>query len=272
MQIYKGMDVGTAKISQEEMRGIPHHLIDELQPDETYNVAIFKERAKGLIEEIKGQGKVPIICGGTGFYINALLYDVDFDQKADPDPEYRKKLANLDPDQLFDMLAKHDPVSAEQLDKNNIKRVMRALEFYHVTGQPISEHNESQRARKPAYDADIFILNTARESLYNRINQRVETMMEQGLVEEVRTLLGQYDPGLVSMQGLGYKEIVPYLEGKATLEDAVNAIKQGTRRFAKRQITWFKHQLPQAKWLDVADYRDFNHIAQEIRRSYEQRA
>ncbi|MCL2619695.1 MAG: tRNA (adenosine(37)-N6)-dimethylallyltransferase MiaA [Defluviitaleaceae bacterium] len=266
MQIYQGMDVGTAKMSHKEMGGIPHHLIDELTPDKPYNVAIFKARAKELIAQIIRRDCTPIICGGTGFYINAILHDVDFDQKADPDPEYRRKLQMLDADQLFAMLTYRDPKSAEQLDKNNIKRVMRALEFYHVTGQRISDHNQDQRAKPPAYDAKIFILNAHRDRLYDRINRRVDDMVENGLVGEVSHLLKRYDPALVSMQGLGYKEIVPYLDGKTTLDEAVHAIKQGTRRFAKRQITWFKHQMPQAQWLDVDSYQNFAHIAEEIQR------
>ncbi|MCL2855697.1 MAG: tRNA (adenosine(37)-N6)-dimethylallyltransferase MiaA [Defluviitaleaceae bacterium] len=269
MQIYHGMDIGTAKILHKEMEGVPHHLIDQISPDQPYNVAIFKAAAKELIGQIISRGATPIICGGTGFYINALLYDVDFDQKADPNPEYRKKLQMMNADQLFTILEQHDPCSAQVLDKNNIKRVMRALEFYHVTGQRISDHNQNQRSRPSAYDAHIFILNNHRDRLYSRINKRVDDMVEKGLVEEVRFLLDRYDPALVSMQGLGYKEIVPYLQGETDLEAAVNAIKQGTRRFAKRQITWFKHQLPSAIWLDVDNYQNFGHIAEEIKKRIE---
>lgn len=263
------MNVGTAKISQKDMEGIPHHLIDQLAPDKPYNVAIFKAKAGEIIKQIISRGHVPIICGGTGFYINALLHDTDFDQKADPDPEYRKKLQMMDAEQLFAMLEYCDPKSAERLDKNNIKRVMRALEFYHITGQRISDHNQDQRAKPPAYNAQIFILNAQRDRLYDRINRRVDNMVKNGLVDEVRNLLKKYDPALVSMQGIGYKEIVPYLEGKTTLEEATNAIKQATRRFAKRQITWFKHQLPQAQWMDVDSYHNFTHIAEEIKHQME---
>jgi len=256
MQIYKGMDIGTAKITKEEMRGVPHYLVDELWPNEVYNVAIFKERAKGLIEDIAARGKLPIICGGTGFYINALLYDAQFDGGADPNPDFRHKLEELAREyghlHLYDMLVKTDPQSALEIDKNNIKRVMRALEYYHITGECISEHNARRRARRPAYDARIFVLGGARELMYDRINRRVDAMIEEGLVAEVEGLLSKgYGAGLVSMQGLGYKEVAKYLQGEYGLDEAIAAVKQGTRRFAKRQIAWFKHQLKEAEWVYV---------------------
>ena len=251
-QIYRGMDIGTAKISQAEMQGVPHHLIDELEPDEAYNVAVFKARAKGLIDEIHARGRLPIICGGTGFYINALLYDADF-EGGQADHALRTQLEKMDGDELFAQLQELDPAAAEAIDKNNKKRVVRAVEYFKSTGKKISEHNEAQKQRQPAYDAKIFILSSERQSMYARINKRVDDMLAQGLVAEVAGLLQAYDPSLTSMQAIGYKEIIQHLQGQSTLDEAINAIKQGTRRFAKRQLTWFKHQLPHATWLDVDD-------------------
>jgi tRNA dimethylallyltransferase len=256
MQIYKGMDIGTAKIKPSEMGGIKHYLVDELWPDETYNAAVFKERAKGLIEDIASRGKLPIICGGTGFYINALLYDVDFDGHSGSDPVYRETLQHLLRDEgnnrLYQMLEEVDSKAALEIGPGNAKRLIRALEYYNATGRLMSEHNARQRAKKPAYDARILILSGDRQWIYNRINQRVDDMMEQGLLGEVEGLLAKgYHAELTSMQALGYKEVIRHLKGECSLSDAINAIKQGTRRFAKRQITWFKHQLPQARWIDV---------------------
>lgn len=251
MQIYRGMDIGTAKLVPDEMQGIPHHLIGELNPDDTYNVAVFKDIAKQRIDEIYARQKIPIICGGTGFYINALLYDVDFSQN-EADHIYRQKLEKMHIDELWDILRKIDPKATEMIDKNNIKRVVRAIEYHNTTGGKISEHNERERARSPAYEAQIFVLNTERDKLYERINCRVDDMVAQGLVAEVQGLLDNgYASNLVSMQGIGYKEIVKYLNKEYDLDNAVSAIKQATRHFAKRQITWFKHQLPQAIWIDI---------------------
>ncbi|MCL2753380.1 MAG: tRNA (adenosine(37)-N6)-dimethylallyltransferase MiaA [Defluviitaleaceae bacterium] len=251
MQIYRKMDIGTAKVMPNEMKGIPHHLIDELDPDEPYNVAIFAQMAKRRIEEIAARNKVPIICGGTGFYINALLYGADFSQTT-ADHDLRRSLEQKSVNELWGILQKVDPNSAKQLDKNNKKRVVRAIEYNQTTGEKISEHNERERARSPAYDAKVFLLDAERSLLYGRINSRVDDMVANGLVSEVQGLLDAgYSPNLVSMQGIGYKEIVRYLQGECSLDEAIAAIKQATRRFAKRQITWFKHQLPQAVWVDI---------------------
>jgi tRNA dimethylallyltransferase len=256
-QIYRGMDIGTAKILPHEMGGVIHHLIDELNPDEPYNVAIFAARAKALIAEISQRGRLPIICGGTGFYINALLYDADFNQGAS-DPALRQKLENFDNELLYQMLQEVDPKATTYIDKNNIKRIIRALEFHAATGQQISKHNEQQReGRKIAYNAQIFVLSGCRQLMYDRINARVDDMITKGLVDEVAGLLSKYDANLPSLQALGYKEIIRHLKGEITLNEAINAIKQGTRRFAKRQITWFKHQLPESTWVDI-DYCSTN--------------
>ncbi|MCL2397944.1 MAG: tRNA (adenosine(37)-N6)-dimethylallyltransferase MiaA [Defluviitaleaceae bacterium] len=274
MQVYRHMDIGTAKVTAEEMDGVPHYLIDELNPDEAYNVAVFKNRAAGLIEDITARGKMPIICGGTGFYINALLYNADFEQGLDGDMEYRAELETVAKKQgsqiLHNMLKKVDTQAAADIDANNVKRVMRALEFYKLYGRPISAHNREQKEKQAvtAYDASIFVLHDRRDRLYERINRRVDKMLAQGLVAEVESLLAVgYSTGLVSMQGLGYKEIVKYLQGECSLNEAAEAIKQGTRRFAKRQITWFKHQLPGAQWIDVEEYNSHVGVAMEMLRA-----
>ena len=249
-QIYRGMDIGTAKATAAEMQGVPHHLINELNPDESYNAAVFQLMANSRIEEIIARGKMPIICGGTGFYINALLYNADF-EGGQADYELRAELEKLDSAQLFEQLKDIDPASADNIGIGNKKRMVRALEFFQSTGKKISEHNELQKAQKPAYDARIFVLSSEREQMYARINQRVDEMLKNGLVAEVAGLLECYSPTLSSLQAIGYKEIIQHLQGHCTLDEAANAIKQATRRFAKRQVTWFKHQLPQADWIDV---------------------
>ncbi|MCL2171375.1 MAG: tRNA (adenosine(37)-N6)-dimethylallyltransferase MiaA [Defluviitaleaceae bacterium] len=247
MQIYRGMDIGTAKILPNEMEGIPHHLIDELNPDESYNAAIFADLARGRIAEIIRRGKTPIICGGTGFYINALLFGMEISQPEGESP-HRAELTNFAKNHgaaaLHKMLADIDPAAATAIPINNQKRVIRAIEFYRINGRRISEHNQEMKKRKPAFDAEITILDLPREALYNRINARVDKMMAAGLLNEVSALLNAgYARDLVSMQGLGYKELAAHLANETDLPTAINAIKQGTRRFAKRQITWFKHQL-----------------------------
>ena len=246
MQVYRHMDIGTAKIKKEQMQGIPHYLIDELEPWEEFNVAIFQARCKKYIEEIYAKGKLPILAGGTGFYIQSVLYDVDF-EKTEADEPYRRKLMAFAKEQgnkaLHEMLAKVDKASAQAIHPNNVKRVIRALEYYKQTGKKISEHNEKQQKKTAEYDFRYYVLSLPREILYERINQRVDLMREEGLVEEVKKLLAMgCTKEMVSMQGLGYKEIVTALEGEDTLEAAFEKIKQETRHFAKRQFTWFKRE------------------------------
>lgn len=246
MQVYKKMDIGTAKIMPDEMQGVKHYLIDEFSPEEDFNVVKFKEYALKYMDEIYAKGKIPIIVGGTGFYIQALLYDIQFD-KTEDDHSYRGELEELadskGPEYLHKMLQEIDPKSAETIHANNVKRVIRAIEFYHQNGYPISEHNEEQRKNETPYNAAYFVLNNERSVLYDRIDARVDQMMEQGLLEEVQMLYDEgYDLSLVSMQGLGYKEIIQYFEGEISLEEAVYRIKRDTRHFAKRQITWFKRE------------------------------
>ena len=246
MQVYKGMDIGSAKIKTEEMQGVPHFLIDELQPDEEFHVVRFQQLAKKYLKQIWERGHIPVIVGGTGFYIQALLYDIDFTEN-ECDAVYRHELEQLakekGADYLHRKLADVDPKSAEDIHANNVKRVIRALEFYHETGQKISEHNEQERQKSSPYNFAYFVLNDDRSKLYQRIDQRIDIMLKDGLVEEVKALKEKgYTRDMVSMQGLGYKEILDYLDGEISMDEAVYRIKRDTRHFAKRQITWFKRE------------------------------
>ena len=257
MQVYRYMDIGTAKIREEERQGIPHHLIDVLDPWEDFNVVRFQKMAREALEEIWERGHIPIVTGGTGFYIQALLYDIHFTENNE-DSSLRKDLENYarenGAEALHSRLEEVDEKAASQIHFNNVKRVIRALEFYYQTGKKISEHNEEERKITSPYDFKYFVLNDEREHLYARINQRVDLMMEEGLVEEVQKLKEMgCDSTMVSMQGLGYKEILSYLEGECTLDEAVYKIKRDTRHFAKRQITWFKRERD-VIWLHKPDY------------------
>lgn len=257
MQVYKHMDIGSAKIMPEEMQGIKHYLIDEFEPDEEFHVVRFVERAKHCLEEIYADGKIPIIAGGTGFYIQALLYDIDFTEQ-EGDPAYRAFLEQLavkkGADYLHGLLRTVDPASADATHANNIKRVIRALEFYHLSGRRISEHNEKERQKISPYNFAYFVLTDDRAHLYERIDRRVDLMVEQGLVDEVRHLKDMgYHKEMVSMQGLGYKEILSYLDGEMTLEEAIYIIKRETRHFAKRQLTWFRRERD-VIWFDKDAY------------------
>ena len=253
MQVYRHMDIGSAKIMPEEMQGITHYMIDELEPDEEFHVVRFTTMAKEYLKEIYAAGKIPIIAGGTGFYIQALLYDIDFTEQQ-CDEAYRRQLEEQAKEHgagyLHEMLRKVDLASAEAIHANNVKRVIRALEFYHLSGQKISEHNETERQKQSPYNFAYFVLNDERAKLYERIDKRVDAMIAAGLVNEVQKLK---DMGcsreMVSMQGLGYKEILAYLDGEYTLEEAVYIIKRETRHFAKRQLTWFKRERD-VIWLD----------------------
>ncbi len=255
VQVYKGLDIGSAKITPKEMQGVPHHLIDVLEPEEPFNIAVFQKMAKEAMKGIYERGNIPIICGGTGFYIQSVLYDIEFTSE-DGDHGYRHELEKKTPSELYEMLKEIDPLSCESIHENNIKRVIRALEFYHETGRPISGHNAEQRARKPAYDARFFVLTDERSALYERIDRRVDKMMEAGLVDEVRALKERGVPRMsTAMQGLGYKEIYDHLLGECTLDEAVYTIKRDSRHFAKRQITWFKRE-SSAIWIDRSSFAD----------------
>lgn len=266
MQVYRKMDIGSAKITKEEMEGIPHHLIDILDPDEEFNVFIFQKKAKEALETIYQNGKIPIVVGGTGFYIQALLYDIKFEEEENS--EVRRKLEEelleKGAHALHERLALVDPVSAEEIHENNSKRVIRALEFYELTGEMISKHNEEQRQREAAYQSCYFVLTDDRQKIYERIDKRVDVMMDMGLLEEVRALKEQgMKRGMVSMQGLGYKEILDYLDGICTLEDAIETIKKESRHFAKRQLTWFRRERD-VIWLDKKEYPSEEQLLQMI--------
>ncbi len=258
MQVYKKMTIGTAKILPEEMQGISHHLIDILEPEEEFNVVLFAKLARQAMEQCWKKGKIPILVGGTGFYIQAVLYDIDFTEN-DDDKTYREELERIAAEEgavaLHERLKLIDAKAAEEIHPNNVKRVIRALEFYEKSGgQKISEHNEEQRQKESPYNFAYFVLNDDRATVYDRINRRVDFMLEQGLVEEVQALLDAAVPTTaVSMQGLGYKEIVAYLQGECTLEEAVYVLKRDTRHFAKRQITWFKRE-EDVIWLNRPEF------------------
>ncbi len=257
MQVYKGMDIGSAKIRPEEMQGVPHYLINELEPDEEFHVVIFQKLARKYMDDIYARGKIPILVGGTGFYIQAVVYDIDFTEN-DGDDTYRRKLEQLAREKgaqyLHDMLAAVDAPSARQIHANNVKRVVRALEYYHQSGATISEHNARERQRESPYQFAYFVLNEDRAALYQKIDRRVDQMLEQGLLEEVRALKARgFTRDMVSMQGLGYKEMLDYLDGACTYEEAVYRLKRDTRHFAKRQITWFKRE-KEVIWLSKEQF------------------
>ena len=263
MQVYKGMDIGTAKVCSEEMQGIKHHLIDILSPNETFHVAAFKERSKLALNNIHKNGKLPVVVGGTGFYIQALLYDIDFHEESE-NKEYRKALENLAVKKgnlcLHDMLKEIDEKAAAEIHPNNRKRIIRALEYFQENNAPISLHNEEQRKKASPYQFAYFVLNDDRNQIYAHINERVDNMIEKGLVSEVEGLLKQgYQKELVSMQGLGYKEIIDYLDGNVTLADAIYMIKRDTRHFAKRQLTWFQRE-KDVIWVNQNELKDSNDI------------
>lgn len=247
MQVYRHMDIGSAKITKEEMEGVPHYLVNVLEPEEEFNVVRFQQMAKEAAERIWKKGKIPLVVGGTGFYIQALLYDIDFTEN-DGDESYRRQLEQKASDEegaseLYEMLKTVDPKAAQEIHPRNIKRIIRALEFYHQTGKKISEHNETQRQRESPYNYAYFVLTDERSRLYERIDRRVDLMMEQGLLDEVRYLKERgVRKDSTAMQGLGYKELYAYLEGEYPLDEAVRIIKRDTRHFAKRQLTWFKRE------------------------------
>lgn len=244
--VYKGMDIGSAKIEKKEMQGVSHFLIDELDPDEDFSVFTFKQYATKYIDEIISRGHIPILTGGTGFYIQSVLYDIDFSESND-DGLIRKELENLykkkGEDYLYDLLKEVDPEYAEIVHKNNVKRVIRAIDFFRQTNTKLSEHNSNEMQKTSPYNFAYFVLNDDRKNLYDRINKRVDIMVEQGLFAEVKSLKEKgYGRDLVSMQGIGYKEVYMYLDGEISKEEAIELIKKNTRHFAKRQLTWFRRE------------------------------
>lgn len=266
MQVYRRMDIGSAKIMPEEMEGVPHHLIDVLEPTEEFNVVVFQKLAKQAAEEIYSRGHIPILVGGTGFYIQALVYDIDFTEN-DEDNALRQSLEEQakreGAEALYERLRAVDPESCESIHAHNIKRVIRAIEFYEKTGKKISDHNREQRQNDSPYNFAYFVLTDSRDRIYRRINERVDLMMAQGLAEEVRALRETgCRRNMVSMQGLGYKEVLSALEGEISMEEAVYLIKRDTRHFAKRQLTWFRRE-KEVIWIDktVFDQNSQNILA-----------
>ena len=257
MQVYKQMDIGSAKIKPSEMEGVPHYLVDILEPDEEFHVVLFQQMAKQAIQKIYEKGKIPILVGGTGFYIQAVLYDIDFSEN-EKDISYREELEKLaqtkGAEYLHDLLREVDEKSAQDIHANNVKRVIRALEYFHQTGEKISEQNEEQRKKVSPYNFSYFVLNDERAHLYEKINLRVDQMINEGLISELQSLKEKgYTRDMVSMQGLGYKEMLDYLDNKCSLKEAVEIIKRDTRHFAKRQITWFKRE-SDVTWIDKKEY------------------
>lgn len=255
MQVYRYMDIGSAKIRKEEMCGVPHYLIDCLNPEEEFNIYVFQQMAKKAMAQIYANGHVPIVVGGTGFYIQSLIYDILFEEEEDDGirQKYEQLLTEKGEKYLHDLLEKVDTVSAEKIHFHNNKRVIRALEFYEKNHYPISEHNEMQQHRESPYEFRYFVLNDDREKLYQKIELRVDEMMQNGLIDEVKHLKEMgYHRGMVSMQGLGYKEILDYLDDKITLEEAIYRIKRDTRHFAKRQLTWFRRERD-VIWVDKSE-------------------
>ena len=257
IQVYKHFDIGSAKVTKEEMDGVKHYLIDVLEPDEEFNIYVFKKLALEAMEEIYAKGKIPIIAGGTGFYIQALLYDIEFAEE-EGDKTYRQMLEKKAEEEgvtvIHNMLKEVDPVAADEIHENNLKRVIRALEYYHETGMCISDHNKEQRQKESPYNFRYYVLNMDREKLYNRINLRVDIMVENGLVDEVKKLKEMgYGKELNSMQGIGYKEIYDYVDGVYDYDTAIETLKKNTRNFAKRQITWFKRE-KEVVWLNHEEF------------------
>lgn len=267
MQVYRHMDIGTAKITPEEMQGVPHHLINIHDPDHAYSAAEFQQQCRTLIEDIHKRGKLPFIVGGTGLYVESVCYGFEFtDVGADEAfrAEQAAYAAEYGPEALLERLRQVDPVSADRLHANDQRRIIRALEIYHLTGEPLSAKLEGQTKQSP-YDLCLIGLTMDRQMLYNRIEERIDVMLQQGLVEEVSSLLERgYGPELVSMQGLGYKEIITFLQGEGTLEEAVTLLKRDTRRFAKRQLSWFRH-MKEIVWVDVTDATKFVDNFEKIR-------
>ena len=268
MQVYRYMDIGSAKIRTEEMQNIPHYLIDELLPDEEFNIVLFQKLAKKYLAEIYAAGRIPILAGGTGFYIQSVLYNIDFSRE-ESSPAIRKELAEIAENEgteaLHERLAKVDADSAQAIHPNNVKRIIRALEFYRQNGYPISKHNREERQKSSPYNFAYFVLTDDRKRLYAQIDRRVDLMMEQGLNDEVKRLkeMGCHK-GMVSMQGLGYKELLMHLNGEISLDEAVYRIKRDTRHFAKRQLTWFGRERD-VNWLDKSAFGyDTDAIAAEM--------
>ena len=255
MQIYKDMNIGTAKPTKEEMQGINHYLIDFVSPDERYSVADYKQDAKKAIREIIKKGKVPIIVGGTGLYVDSLIYEIEY-PNIEFNEKYREKLEKeveeKGLEELYEKAQKIDGEAIQKISKNDKKRILRILEIYHATGKNKTEQERESRKKEVEFDYKVYALKWDREKLYERINERIDIMLEKGLIDEVKRVYTKYNKFPTAMQGLGYKEVVEYLENKTTKEEMIEKIKQETRRYAKRQMTWFRKN-KQTIWLNAED-------------------
>ncbi len=259
MQVYKGLDIGTAKVTKEEMSGIVHHMIDIIDANEAFNVNDYSKRATEIIEKIHNEGKIPVIAGGTGLYINSVIYNFNL-QHAEADEKLREELTKMYDEKggeyMLDMLREFDKETADRLHPNNHRRIIRAIEMYKTSGLTMSEQIEITKKTKNKYDVSFFVLNTDRETLYKRINRRVDKMIENGLLGEVEGLLENNIPkNTTSMQAIGYKEILLFKEGILTFDEAIEKIKMESRRYAKRQLTWFRRN-EEAIWIDTSHYND----------------
>ncbi len=274
MQIYKYMDIGTAKVRKDEMQGIKHHLINFIEPDIEFTVANYKEKATKLITELNKLHKLPIITGGTGLYINSLVYELDFIHIA-PDNKLRREYENIAKNKgkshLLELLRKIDPISAEKYSENDLQRIIRALEVYNKSGVTMSEQTRNFRKPSEKYETFMYCLYLDREKLYERINLRVDSMIEEGLIEEVKRLLNKgYTPDLTSMKAIGYRELIKYLQGEWSLDEAINKIKQFSRNYAKRQLTWFRRD-GRINWIDIGDFEDKIEIANYIEKDIKEK-
>jgi len=272
MQVYRLMNIGTAKPAEQEKEGIPHYMLDLLDPDEEFSVALFQQKVTGYISDILDRGKMPVLVGGTGLYVRSVIDHYDF-SPAGIDHDYREQLLQQaethGKEFLHEKLREVDPEAADRLHPNDTRRIIRALEVYRQTGQPITSFQYRDDKLPPKYRLGYFGLTMDRDHLYKRIEQRVEQMIGAGLVEEVQVLLEQgYRPDLISMQGLGYKEITGYLQGQYSFDEAIELLKRNTRRFAKRQLTWFRRD-PRIKWLNVENHHSPSEIASEITKQVE---
>lgn len=263
MQIYKYMNIGSAKVTKEEMQEVPHHLIDNVYPDEDFTVANYKNHATTLISNINKEGRLPIIAGGTGLYINSIVYNLQFTE-VPPNESIRNQLELLSNEDLYKELENIDNTSANKLNVNDRKRVIRALEIYKSTGKTMSEYNKDFRMENQDYNLVMIGLNMDRARLYDRINRRVDIMINSGLIDEVKGLLEMgYNKNLVSMQGIGYKEIIMYLEEEISLDESIALIKQKSRNYAKRQLTWFRRD-ERIKWMNLDDYSNLEKLSKDI--------
>lgn len=267
MQVYKYMDIGTAKITEDEMENIPHYLINVVYPDEEFTVADFKKAACNYIKRINDEGNIPMLVGGTGLYINSIVYELKFTQ-VKPNEELRRKYDSIidkhGSEYLYEELMRVDPISAKRINVNDTKRIIRALEVLHETGKPMSYYNKNFRKEVDKYNLVMIGLTMDRGKLYSRINQRVDIMLDEGLIDEVKMLMDMgYTKELTSMQAIGYKEIISYLEGEMSLDKTIEVLKRNTRRFAKRQLTWFRRD-DRIKWVDIDNFASTDAISEYL--------